>query len=87
MNLDTYQSAAIPDVFVTCPSVEARWTIASVDKLSALRLELVRPRYTLSSTTHNTAFVEFVNAEIALSGYAVHGFDLAFEQWLRPRPS
>ena len=37
-------------------------------------------RYTLLSEGGNTAFVEFVSAEIALSGYALHGFNVAFEQ-------
>jgi len=80
MNVDTYESAAIPDIFVTVPSVEARTTLVAVDRLAALRLHLVRPRYTLLSEGGNTAFVEFVSAEIALSGYALHGFNVAFEQ-------
>ena len=80
MNLDTYQSAAIPDVFVTVPSAEARALLVAVDKLVALRLRLVRPCYRLFSDAGNGAFMEFVSAEIALSGYAVHGFNVAFEQ-------
>jgi len=86
MNMDTYESAAIPDVFVTCPSAEARATLMAVDKLAALRLRLVRPGYTLDSDAGNKAFVEFVCAEIALSGYAVHGFNVAFDKRSRRRP-
>ena len=85
MRLNTYRSASRPDVFVTFPSVEASSIIASVDKLAALQLQLVRPHYTLASDARNAAFAEFVAAEIALSGYAVHGFDLAFEQRTLPR--
>lgn len=82
MRLNTYESTAIPGVFVTFPSVEAESIIASVDKLAALQLQLVRPRYTVDANAGNAAFAEFVAVEIALSGYAVHGFDLAFD----PRP-
>lgn len=85
MRLNTYRSASRPDVFVTFPSVEASSIIASVDRLSALQLQLVRPHYTLASDSRNAAFVEFVAAQIALSGYAVHGFDHAFEQRALPR--
>jgi hypothetical protein len=80
MNLDTYESGAIPDVFVTIPSAGAAATIASVKKLAALRLRLVRARYTLRSNAANAAFVKFVGTQIASSGYALHGFDLACEQ-------
>jgi hypothetical protein len=80
MNLDTYESGAIPDVFVTIPSVGALATIASTRKLAALRLRLVRSRYSLASSAGNAAFAKFVGAEIASSGYAMHGFDLACEQ-------
>jgi hypothetical protein len=85
MNLDTYESAAIPDVFVTIPSAEARTTIATVDKLGALRLHLVRHGYRLRSDLRNRAFVDLVSTEIALRGYAVHGFDVGFEQRASPR--
>lgn len=85
MNLDTYESAAIPDVFVTLPSMEAATTLLAVDKLAVLRLCLVRRSYTLHSDARNRAFVEFVRGEIADNGYAVHGFNLAFEQRVRPR--
>jgi hypothetical protein len=87
MNLDTYESGAIPDVFVTIPSVEALATIAAVEMLAALRLRLVRARYTLHSNAGNAAFVELVATQIALSGYAVHGFNLGFEQRLHSRAS
>ena len=70
----------IPDVFVTIPSVGALATIASVKKLAALRLRLVRARYTLRSNAGNAAFVKFVGTQIAESGYAMHGFDIACEQ-------
>jgi hypothetical protein len=86
MRVNTYESAAIPDVFVTFPSVEAASIIAAVDKLAALELQLVRARYTLDTHDKNAAFAEFVAVEIALSGYAVHGFDVAFEQRRHPRP-
>lgn len=86
MRLNTYESEAIPDVFVTFPSVEAASIIGSVDKLAALELQVVRARYTLDSQARHAAFAEFVAIEIALSGYAVHGFDLAFGHRARPRP-
>ena len=79
MNLDTYESAAVPDVFVTVPSAEAGTTIAMVDMLVALRLSLVRPHYKLVSDARMDAFRELVLTEIAACGYAVHGFDVAFE--------
>jgi len=78
MNLDTYESAALLDVFVTLPTVEARSMIALVDKLAALKLRLVRGSYTLASDAATGAFRELVMTEIAACGYAVHGFDLAF---------
>jgi hypothetical protein len=77
MNLDTYESAALLDVFVTLPSAEARTMIAMVDKLAALELRLVRSSYTLASDASG-AFRELVLTGIATCGYAVHGFDLAF---------
>lgn len=80
MRLNTYESAAIPDVFVTVPSAEARTTIALVDKLAALRLHLVRGSYTISGDCRNRPFLDLVSSEIAQSGYAVHGFDLAFDR-------
>jgi len=80
MNLDTYESGVIPDVFVTIPSVGALATIASVKKLAALQLLPVRTRYTLHSNAGNAAFVKFVRTQIASSGYAMHGFDIACEQ-------
>jgi hypothetical protein len=85
MNLDTYESAAIPDVFVTMPSAEARTTIATVQKLAALRLHLIRHGYTLRCDLRNRAFAELISTQIATSGYAVHGFDLGFEERTRPR--
>jgi hypothetical protein len=85
MNLDTYESAAIPDVFVTIPSAEASAVIATVDKLRALKLHVVRHGYALRSDSRNAAFVEWVNTQIGASGYAVHGFDLGFEQRARAR--
>ncbi|HET7403844.1 MAG TPA: hypothetical protein VFJ62_18740 [Usitatibacter sp.] len=79
MNLDTYQSALLHDVFVTIPSAEAGTTIAMVDSLAALRLSLVRPHYQIPSHARMDAFRELVLTEIAARGYAVHGFDIAFE--------
>jgi hypothetical protein len=79
MNLDTYESAAVRDVFVTIPSAEARMTIAMVDKLAALRLRLVRSSYTLACNAPACAFRDLVLTDIAACGYAVHGFDIAFE--------
>lgn len=80
MNLDTYESDSLPGVFVTLPSVEARTTIATVDRLSALRLRPVRTGYTLRSDPTNAAFFEMIATELAATGYAVHGFDVAFGQ-------
>jgi hypothetical protein len=78
MKLDTFESDAIPDVFVTLPSAEARTTIIAVEKLAALRLRVVRPGYTVRSGTGHAAFVDLICTQIADSGYALHGFDLAF---------
>jgi hypothetical protein len=85
MNVDTYESDAIPDVFVTLPTAEASAVIATVDKLRALRLHVVRHGYALRPDSRNAAFVEWINTQIAASGYAVHGFDLGFEQRARAR--
>jgi len=78
MNLDTYESAAVLDVFVTLPTAEARTMIAVVDKLAALKLRLVRSSYTIAPDASAGAFRELVLTEIATCGYAVHGFDIAF---------
>lgn len=77
MDLNTYESRAIADVFVTLPSAEAA-TIVLVDKLAAMRLTLVRGGYCLDSRTDGETFLALVSEGIANSGYAVHGFDLAF---------
>jgi len=80
MNLNTYESAAIPDVFITTSSVEAGSVIGLVDKLSALQLRLVRGDYSLRGDANDLHFLELVTAGIAESGYAVHGFDVAAER-------
>ena len=88
MQLNTYESGALRDVFVTVPSAEAQMTLAVVDKLAKLRLKLVRHGYTVSDDSRNLPFLEFVSMEIAASGYAVHGYDLAFDDdtWRPPPP-
>jgi hypothetical protein len=77
MQLDTYESRTIPDVFVTLPSAEAPFVIAMVDKLSALRLRLFRADYTISAEPDDVHFLELVTTRIAEDGYLVHGFDVA----------
>ena len=77
MQLNTYESGTTPGVFVTLPSTEARFVIAMVDKLSALKLRLFRDDYTISGEASDLHFVELVTARIAEDGYALHGFDAA----------
>jgi hypothetical protein len=77
MHLDTYESRRIPDVFVTLPSTEARFVIAMVDRLSALRLRLFRGNYTISADPDDVQFLELVTTRIAEDGYVLHGFYVA----------
>jgi hypothetical protein len=77
MHLSTYESGAIPGVFVTLPSTEARFIIAMVEQLSALSLRIVRAEYTVSGEENDLKFLELVTMRIAENGYAVHGFDVA----------
>jgi len=77
MRLNTYESRAIPDVFVTLPRTEARSLIAMVDKLTALRLRLFRGDYTISEESDDLHFLELVTTRIAEDGYVLHGFDVA----------
>jgi hypothetical protein len=77
MHLNTYESAAIPDVFVTLPSNEAPFVIAMVDTLTAMQLRLFRGDYTVSGEPADLEFLELVTTRIADKGYALHGFDLA----------
>ena len=77
MYLSTYESGAIPGVFVTLPSAEARFIIAIVDELSALSLNIVRARYTVSGEDNDLDFLELVTMRIAENGYAVHGLEVA----------
>ena len=74
MDLNTYRSRAQPDVFVTMPTREAPAIMEFVEELLALRLMPVRSGYPLSRHARDTTFLEFVTAEIALRGYAIHGF-------------
>lgn len=74
MDFNTYRSRAKPDVFVTMPTREAAAIMAFVDELHVLRLAPLRCNYTMSDHPRDTSFLEFVTAEIALRGYAIHGF-------------
>ena len=77
MNLDTYESGALANVFVTLPSREAACTIDAVDELGALDLRLLRGGYTLADEPGNLDFRAFVLERIAAIGYAIHGYDVA----------
>ena len=79
MQLNTYESAARPDVFVTMPTVEAGSIMMVVDRLIDLRLNLVRKGYTLCVDSHHLPFLKFVTWEIGAQGYAIHGSNPAFE--------
>ena len=85
MQLNTYQSAADPEVYVTLPSVEAAAIFAIVQELAPMHLAPIRCGYTLSDTLCDTTFKELVTFEIAANGYAVHGRDAAFAQRAEPR--
>ena len=76
MELNIYESDAVPDLFVTVPSAEADATLAIVDRLASLRFKLVRQRYRLSRTVDRD-FLARVATEIAAHGYALHGFEPA----------
>lgn len=84
MNFNTYESRAISDVFVTIRSEEARAAIATVHTLAALRLRPLRTGYGVVSPPHE-AFVIAVCDQIVARGFALHGFDIAFERRLKPR--
>ncbi len=86
MKLNTYESRTVHDVFVTVPTAEAVATIGMVGKLRALRLKLVRRDYVVSDRPLDLHFLELVSMEIATSGYAIHGFDLAFDEAASRRP-
>lgn len=82
MRLNTYESRALPDVFVTMPSAEASSILALVDRLRHLGLELVRDGYTPAQGGPECSFAALIATQIADHGYAVHGFDLAFAEGL-----
>jgi hypothetical protein len=85
MRMDTYRSTAVAGLFVTLRSVAAATTIPLLDELVALRLDPFRRNYAFGDKTRDREFVTFVQTEIVLQGYAVHGLDPAFEQRRRPR--
>jgi hypothetical protein len=74
VDLNTYRSRAQPDVFVTMPTREAPAIMAYVEELHVLRLIPLWSNYPLSRHARDTSFLEFVTAQIALRGYAIHGF-------------
>lgn len=80
MDVDTYRSKAVPEVFVTLQSVAAVATLPLLDVLVPLRLGPFRRNYAFADDARNREFVAFVLTEITLKGYAVHGLDRAFEQ-------
>ena len=84
MNFSTYESDAIRDLFVTLRTEEASAAIATVATLGALRLHPLRTSYGLVPPPHE-AFVQTVCAQIVARGFAVHGFDTAFERRSKPR--
>ena len=71
--LNTYQSEALPHVFVTMPAAEAEATLAMVDHLRWMRLKLVRRHYRPAGAD----FLASVSTQIAACGYALHGFERA----------
>lgn len=71
--LNTYQSEALPHVFVTIPAAEAEATLAMVDHLRWMRLKLVRRRYRPTGGD----FLARVSTQILARGYALHGFERA----------
>jgi hypothetical protein len=85
-SLDTYESRAIADVFVTVRTVEAQAALATVDLLGALRLEHYRSAYQAAPPPPHQVFFSNVASEIVERGFALHGFDLAFERRRQPRP-
>jgi hypothetical protein len=80
MQMDTYQSAAVAGLFVTLRSEAAAATIPLLDELVALRLDPFRRNYAFGEEARDRDFVTFVQTEIVLQGYAVHGYDPAFER-------
>jgi hypothetical protein len=85
VTLNTYESRAIADVFVTLRAVEAEATLATVDVLGALRLERYRAGYETVPPPPHEVFFRMVTSEITARGFALHGFDLAFERRRRRR--
>lgn len=75
MKLSTYQSSSIPGMFVTLPSAEASATIGIVDQLARLELSIVRQGYELPAFDPSPISGR-VMAEIAQTGYAMHGVAL-----------
>jgi hypothetical protein len=83
--LNTYESRAIADVFVTLRAVEAAGALATVDILGALQLEGYRPGYEAVPPPPHEMFFRMVTSEITERGFALHGFDVAFERRARRR--
>lgn len=80
VTLDTYQSRAIADVFVTVRAVEARCVVACAGLLGPLRLEGYRRGYEIATLPCHDDFFRRVAADITARGFALHGFDVAFER-------
>ena len=75
MNLDTYRSSLVDDLFVTMPSASGRATIQLVDELSVLALTPVRREYEIPEDARYEPFARYVLTEIVDKGYATHGAD------------
>ena len=72
MDVDTFRSALIDDVFVTVPSNAAAATISTVEELTPLRLDPVRCGYAVPSPDQSPDFARFVLTEVVRKGYAAH---------------
>ena len=78
MNLDTYRSTLVSDVFVTLPSVSGKAIIGLLDELSVLELRPVRRGYEMPEDEQHEPFARFVLTQIVLKGYATHGSEGPF---------
>jgi hypothetical protein len=85
MELNTYESAASPQTFVTIPTMAASSTLRLVEDLVALRLSVIKHGYSFPDAACESPFARSVLTQIVDRGYALHGQDRSFAGALLPK--
>jgi hypothetical protein len=78
MQIDTFESAVTPGLFVTMPSATSCATRQIIEKFAAMKLGDYRLHYEFPDASCGMPFATSVMTKIVDEGYAMHGMDNAF---------